>query len=208
MDLDLDLDDQLFNAILESDYEEAKKLIENGADVDSLNNEGDNALYVASKIGDYNMIDLIIEHTQHINDGGDCCTAIEVSLDESTVEQLIQNGAIPDISFYTGKKYAYHTMAWDFYALDDDFREEIARAVYSDFKSEKIDEETYESYLELLCVQIVNDEIIVNELIDDMDSNRQLHELICELSENLGYKVKYHGSRGGPNGSIGFYFID
>tara|TARA_E500000331_G_scaffold357686_1_gene420379 strand:+ start:3214 stop:3858 length:645 start_codon:yes stop_codon:yes gene_type:complete len=55
-------DKSLFDAIGNYDYDEVELLLENGADINKENNDGDTPLIEAINYGDYYMVQLLLDH--------------------------------------------------------------------------------------------------------------------------------------------------
>lgn len=59
--------DQIHSLILDSNHKQLKQLLNHGADVNAVDENGNTALLFASKIGDRKVIDLLIEKGADVN---------------------------------------------------------------------------------------------------------------------------------------------
>lgn len=57
----------LMNAIIDKEYDKAKKLINNGADVNESDNQGFTALHFAVQNNDYDMVEYLIQKGANVN---------------------------------------------------------------------------------------------------------------------------------------------
>ena len=102
----------LFDAVKAKNYELVKKLIDEGADVNAKNDEGETALMIASNEGDKEICELLIEKGADVNakdnEGNTALMYVSLKGDKEICELLIKNNAeVPELDDSITKEYKY-----------------------------------------------------------------------------------------------------
>lgn len=219
-DSDEDIDKALHMAILSQEIDRVEELLEEGADANSCDDEGNSALYNACSTNNYELVDLIIAHAD-INDNGSSCSGLNATEDESIIQLLFTYGAFRDIDDYNG--YRYYATYEQVYEFDDAFRDEV---IINTLKHYGKSVETITLNLEENEeVEAELDDYIDEEMVDDLrrlgvrsiaggamvvdygESSGSTYEL-NDLFEKVGYNVSYEGSNNSLEGQIGIYFVE
>lgn len=218
--LEEDLDSELIMAIINNDLERARELIEKGADVDAIDNEGNSALYLAASINHFDMVELLIAKGCEVNNSEGYCRALDATENEYMIKLLLDNGALRSIDYYDSCLFSMESVNSSIISFDDSFREEVFYKILEKYNIEKTNfkEKLIEIYnseddtgeyddlfcdLEEICFEVDSESAeFTGEAIDCSGWN------ITDLFESLGYEVKFEGYYGGIEGDVGVYFID
>lgn len=108
--------DNLFTAIRSIDYTSINILLSDGAEIDTVDRQGNTPLMIAAKIGNPRIVDIILSHSPEINKTNEQgVTALMIAAESGQlhiVEKLINKGA--DVSIRDGKGNTAVTLAGKF----------------------------------------------------------------------------------------------
>jgi len=102
-----EVSDNIFEAVKNIDITSLNILLSGGADVDSVNQDGETPLMIASEIGNMRMLNILLVHNPDVNmKNQNGMTALMIAAENGqlfVVDRLVQEGAKTDIKNNRGE---------------------------------------------------------------------------------------------------------